>query len=135
MCDGVGHAVPEDPGQLLEDLQLLPGQGHPGLLQPEHGVRLEARHDGLQRGEVLQHSQLLRDVDPGGDDAAARGILGLGVHQDGGDDPVADGVELFDGGDDGGGVAVAALVATGPDGAETLVGDDALEQLLNKRRV
>ncbi len=122
--------MPKDPGELLEYLELVPRDGAPRLFQPEHRVGLQAGHDGLQRGEVLEDAQLLRDVDPGGDDARARGVLGLGVHQDGGDDAVADGVELLDGGDDGGGIAVAALVAPRPHRAEALVRDDALEQLL-----
>ena len=76
----------------------------------------------------------LRDIDPLGDDLGPAGALGVGLHEDGGDDAVGHGVELLDCGDDGGGVAIAALVAPRPHGAETLVRQDALEELLGGGR-
>ena len=63
-------------------------------------------------------------------DTAPGRVLGIAVNKDSGDDSVADGVELFDGGDHGGSVPIPTLVSSGPDGAQTLVGNYSLEQLL-----
>ena len=56
----------------------------------------------------------LSDIDPLGDDLGTVLRLSLHRHQDGGDDSIRDGVELFDGGDDGGRIAIARFVAPRP---------------------
>ena len=86
--------------------------------------------DGFQRTEVFQHSQLLSYINPSGDDSATRRVLGVAVDKDRGDDSVAYGIELLDGGHDGGSVPVSTLVPSRPHGAKTLMRDHTLEQFL-----
>ena len=86
------------------------------------------------------YKKYLCNVDPFSDDFGAvlscpvvvlfslRAVAGR--HQDGGNDPERDGVELVDGGDHGGRVSVPGrLVSSGPHGTQTLVRNQALEQL------
>lgn len=113
--------------QLLEYLQLVANDQAPGLLEPVHRVGLEAGHDGLEAGKVFENAQLLGNVDPGGNHSGADRVPRLGVDENRGYDPIADRVELFDGGNDCGGVAISSLVPARPYTAQTLVGNHFLE--------
>ena len=85
--DGV-VVLAENARQLLEYLELVARHSAPGLLEPVDRVALQARHDRLERGKVLEYTELLGNVDPGRDDPAADRVLGVGVDEDGADDTV-----------------------------------------------
>lgn len=72
----------------------------------------------------------LGDVDPRSDDLAPLAGLEVGLGEHGADDPEGHGVELVDGGQHGGGLLAAALVAPRPHGAQALVRHQLAEQLL-----
>ena len=121
----------EDPLELAEHLVLLARHALPALLEPVDRVALQARDDGLEAAEVLEYPELLRDVDPGLDDARALLRLRALVHEeDRGDDAQRDRVELVHGGENRGGVGAArAVAAPRPDRPEALVGDELAEDL------
>lgn len=97
---------------------------------PVDWIGLQSRDDGLERREVLENSELLRDVDPCGDGSRSVRHPHVVAHQDAADDAQRHGVELVHGGQDRGRVVVAALVTTRPDGTQALVRHKLLEQLL-----
>ena len=63
-------------------------------------------------------------------DTTSGRVLCIAVNQDSGDDSIADSVELLNSCYDCCCVPVTTLVSPGPDGAQTLVGNYSLEQLL-----
>ena len=77
--------------------------------------------------------ELLSNIDPGGDNPGPHRVLCVGVYEGGGDDPVADGVELLDGGHHGGGVPVPVLVPPRPNRTKALVRDHALKEVLKHK--
>lgn len=115
--------------QLPEQLVLLPGHALPTLLQPVHRIALQTGHDSLQAAEILQHPQLLGDVDPRLEDP--RALLGPGrrVHQYRGYNPKGNRVELIHGRQHGGRVVAPRPIPSRPDSAQALVGHELLEHL------
>lgn len=102
----------EDPLQLPENLVFLPGHALPAFLQPVDGIALKPRDDSLEAAEVLEHPELLGDVDPRLEDPRPFVRLEAGVHQDRGDDAKRHGVELVDGRENRGGVVASSSIAT-----------------------
>lgn len=113
--------------QLSEQLVLLPGHTLPTLLQPVDRVALQPGHDSLQATEILQHPQLLRDVDPRLEDPRAFLSLGRRVHQYRGYNSKGNCVELIHGGQHGGRVMAPRTIPSRPDRAQALVGYELLE--------
>jgi len=61
----------EYPFEFAEQLVLLARHMLPTLLQSVHRIALQTGHDRLEAAEVLEDSQLLRDVDPCLEDPSA----------------------------------------------------------------
>ena len=74
----------------------------------------------------------LSDIDPLGDDLGTVLRLSLHRHQDGGDDSIRDGVELFDGGSYGSCITITRFVAPGPNGTKALMGYHTFKKILKK---
>lgn len=120
----------EYPLQFPKNLVFFPGDALPAFLEPVDGVALQARDDGLQTAEVFEHPQFLGNITPGLYDFGALVTLKTCVHEYGRDHPKRDRVELIDRGQNRGDIVAARPVAPPrPDGPQTLMGDQLLEDV------